>query len=142
MSNFTFPLFCLKILLLLNYSVEIIQRVKMLGNSRFASEKYFFRVQKALITMLGFWPGSDTVRIWQLIFAIFNALEISIHGIFQMNFCIKNIDNVVLLLNGLTPLVTQTITVEKIVIIVWKRKELKRILDYLQDSFVNGKLLI
>lgn len=107
----------------------------------FSDKKYFFFVQRVVIRMLGYWAGSDNISSWQIAFVIFNALEILGYGIFQINFCLQNIDDLVLLLNGLAPLVTQIVIVNKLAVYVWKRKDIKKVLDHLLDSFVNGQFL-
>lgn len=104
----------------------------------FSNEKSFFIVQRILFQIFGFWPGSEVIRSWQIAFAVFNALEIAVNGIFQINFCIKNSNDLVLFLNGITPLVTQAITVQKILVMTWKRKDIKKVLNFLKESFLNG----
>lgn len=110
-----------------------------LNDAFFATEKSFFVVQRVVVRMLGFWPGSDDIRPWQITFAIFNAIEILVYGIFQVNFCIHHTDDLMLVLNGITPFVTQFVMVFKIFILVRKRHDMKKIFDHLQNSFVNGK---
>lgn len=107
--------------------------------SVFSSEKYFFFIPKKVLRLLGFWPGSDVVHPWQIAFAIYNVLVILIYGIFQINFCLKHRDDFVLFLIGCTPLVTQVVTAIKILILIKRRQDVKKILDHLKDSFVNGK---
>lgn len=108
----------------------------------FNEEKNFFFFQRFVLQQLGFWPGSDCIRPWQIAFAIFNAFEILGYAVFQVNFCINNIGDLVLLLNGIAPLVTQIVMVNKILVFVWKRKDIKKVLDYLFDSFVHGSFCI
>lgn len=110
-----------------------------LRENYFESEKSFFIVQKLLFKMFGFWPGSDVIHPFQIGFAIYNTLEIAFHGIFQINFCIKNVDDLVLFLNGVTPLMSQLMLVEQVCVIIWKRKDVKIILDQLKDSIFGGK---
>jgi hypothetical protein len=105
-----------------------------LTNTHYADKKHFFRVQRlAFLTGIGFWPGSD-FHTWQISFAIFNSLEILFYAIFQVKFCIENINDLVSLLSGFTPLVTQVITSIKILIIIWRRNDVKRILSELLDT--------
>lgn len=113
---------------------------RIINDETFGSEKFFFYFPKNIFKFVGFWPGSDNIRWWQIAFAIFNALEVLIYGIFQVNFIIENKDNLVMMLNGLTPLVTQVVTSIKILFIVSRRRDIKKILDYLFNSFVNGEI--
>lgn len=113
----------------------------LLRDELFSDKKYFFFVQRIVTRMLGYWPGSDSISSWQIAFVICNAMEILGYGIFQINFCLQNIDDLVLLLNGLAPLVTQIVIVNKLAVFVWKRKDIKKVLDYLLDSFVNDQFL-
>lgn len=111
-----------------------------LEKSVFASEKYFFFVPRKALRLLGFWPGSDNIRPWQIRFAIYNALVILIYAVFQINFCLKHRNNLVLFLSGCTPLVTQLTAVVKILLLVSRRRDIKKILDHLEDSFANGDI--
>lgn len=111
-----------------------------LEKSVFASEKYFFFIPRKVLRFLGFWPGSDNIRPWQIRFAIYNVLVVLIYAVFQINFCIKHRDSLVLFLNGCTPLVTQLISAIKILLLVSRRREVKKILDHLEDSFANGDI--
>lgn len=104
----------------------------------FENNKYLFIVQRVALSLLGFWPGSEFIHPWQIVFAIVSALEILIYGIFQVNFCINNMGDLVTFLNGVTPLFTQFMVVQKIFVIVWKRRDIKKILDHLQRSFDYG----
>lgn len=107
--------------------------------ARYANKKYFFLVQRlAFLTGIGFWPGSS-FQAWQITFATFNALEILFYAIFQSNYCINNSGNLVLFLGGLTPLITQAVTAVKILLVLRKRHELKRVLDILLGASNLGK---
>lgn len=111
-----------------------------LNNDFFSTKKSFFIAQKLIVSLLGFWPGSEVIHSWQIIFATYIALEITCHGMFQLNFCIRNSNDLVVFLKGATPLLAQMMAVEKICVVIWKRKEIKIVLDKLRDSFVNGKV--
>ena len=54
-------------------------------------------------------------------------------------YCYANRENLVLLLDAMTPVLTQITTALKVLIIVWRRDEMRAILDYLQQSFYFGK---
>jgi hypothetical protein len=108
----------------------------------FGEEKYFFIVQRVIFKLIGFWPEGEEFLAWQMSLAIFNALEILFFASFQVNFCIKNFDNLIELLNGFTPLVTQIITALKIFILIARRNDFKRILDALRESFLKGEFII
>lgn len=105
----------------------------------FSKEKSFFFVQKIVFQMFSFWPGSDAIHPLQIAFAIFNTMEIAINGIFQINFCVKNADDLVLFLNGITPLMTQGMIVVEMSIIIAKRHSIKQIIDKLFVCFVSGE---
>lgn len=106
----------------------------------FDSEKFFFIIQRVGMRFIGLWPSDEAAYTsWLIFFAIFNAMEILLNGIFQVNFCFKNMDALVKFLNGSTPLITQILTAVKILILVWRRNDLKKMLDYLRDAFVTGK---
>lgn len=104
----------------------------------FGHKKYFFIIPRTMIKLIGFWPGSEIFRGWQEALAVVNALEMLVFGVFQANFCLKNKDNLVMFLNGFTPLFSQIVTASKILILVWKRHDVKKILNHLSYSFLNG----
>lgn len=113
--------------------------MKSIRNISFNDEKYFFYISRKVVKFVGFWPSNDVTPL-EIAFAIFNAVEILAYGMFQLYFCFLNKNNLELVLNGLTPLVSQIVTALKIFFFVWKRNDMKKVLDYLYDSFVNGKI--
>jgi len=106
---------------------------------KFESEKNFLLIQRYIIRNIGFWPGSDDIKDWQIAFAIFCPSIVLFIAIFQLWFCLENINNLLEFLRGFTPAMTLILTACKILSIVWKRKEFKDILDFLHNAFVNGK---
>lgn len=110
-------------------------------DSKYNEEKYFFRIQKLGWRFLGFWPASEIISLPQIIFAVFNALEILFNAVFQLNYSYVFRDGgLVPILDGFCPVATQFITALKILVLVAKRKEVKQILDFLHDSFINGRM--
>lgn len=107
---------------------------------RFNDQRFFFRVQKWGWRIVGFWPGNDNVSKFQIALAVANSIEILIYSVFQLMFCYANRDNLVALLDALTPVVTQITTAMKVLIIVSRRDDMRAILDYLKHSFYFGKL--
>lgn len=107
---------------------------------RFSDKKYFFRVQKWGWKIVGFWPGKDNVSTLQIVLAVANSIEVLIYSVFQLMFCYANKDNLVLLLDAMTPVLTQITTAMKVLIIVWRRDDMRAVLDYLKQSFYFGKL--
>lgn len=113
--------------------------VSIVDSERFSNKKYFFRVQKLGWRLIGFWPGSANVTSFQLVLAVLNGLEVLIYGVFQLTFCYVHRNELVTLLDALTPVVTQITSAMKMFVIVWRRNDIKIILDYLQKSFYNSK---
>lgn len=105
---------------------------------RFNDEKYFFRIQKLGWMFIGFWPGSDNIQAYQVAIAVINLMEVLIYGVFQINFCYVNRENLILLLDAMTPLFAQLFTAIKALIVVWKRDKVKIILDHLKQSFIKS----
>jgi len=105
----------------------------------FGDKKYFMIIQRFLVSILGFWPGSDDIKWWQIAFFILAPCEVLFHSIFQVWFCVANVGDAVEVLRAFTPMITQILTAFKALSIVWNRKQFKEILDYLRDAFVNGK---
>lgn len=114
-------------------SFEELSRVE-----RFSERKYFFRIQKIGWRFIGFWPGSDNVSTFQLALAILNGLEVLIYCACQFSFCYENRGNLVIILDALTPAITQFTSAMKIFFIVYNRREIFAILRYLSDSFESG----
>lgn len=109
-----------------------------LAVERFTDKKSFFRIQKWGWRLIGFWPGSDVVTRLQLALAVLNILEVLIYGVFQFTFCYVNRGNLVVLLDALTPWLTQITSSFKVAIIIWNRRDIKVVLDYLMESFSVG----
>lgn len=112
----------------------------MLDTERFQDKKFFFRVQQFGWKIVGFWPGIDNVSTPLVVLAIANSIEILVYSVFQLLYCYESADNLVFLLDALTPVLTQITTAIKVLVIVARREDLRSILDYLKQSFCNGKL--
>lgn len=112
--------------------------VSIFNIERFCDRKYFFAVQKLGWKLIGFWPGDDHITTFQLSLAVLNSLEVLIYGYFQLVFCYANLDNLVILLDTMTPFLTQITSAVKILVIFWKRHDLKKVLDHLKESFCHG----
>lgn len=109
-----------------------------MDTEQFSEKKFFFRVQKVGWKIVGFWPGSDNVSTFQTVLAVANCIEILIYSVFQLMYCYTNLDNLVFLLDALTPVLTQITTAMKVLIIVKKRDDMRAILDFLKKSFYFG----
>lgn len=109
--------------------------------TEFYHKKYFFIVQKLGWKILGFWPSSANISKLRIVLAVANSFEILIYSMFQLMYCYSNLDNLVLLLDALTPVVTQITTAVKVLIIVSRRADLGVILNYLKESFYFGKFV-
>jgi hypothetical protein len=108
--------------------------------SKFKAKKFFFPIQMLGWKILGFWPGSKHISKLQLAFILFNVFEVLIYGTFQLNFCYQNRENLVVVLDAMTPLATQLTTSIKILVIVAWRNELKQVLDSLRECFLDGEV--
>jgi hypothetical protein len=106
---------------------------------RFSQKKFFFPIQKLGWKFIGLWPGSDNITKLHLTIAVLNAFEVLIYSVFQFWFCYENRNKLVVLLDAVTPLGTQFTSAIKILLIVWRRHDLKVILDYLKNAFYNGE---
>jgi len=107
--------------------------------SVYGDKKYFLRMQKFVIRMNGyFWPGSDNTKDWQLVLAVLSPVEALCFVVFQVWFCLANISDIVEFLRGFSPMVVHALVAMKLLSIVWNRKDLKKILDFLYASFLNG----
>lgn len=113
--------------------------LSFLSVEKFSDKKFFFPIQRLGWRIIGFWPGSDNITKLQIFIAVFNALEILVYSFFQFNFCFLNRGKLIVVLDALTPLATQFTSGLKILYIVWWRREIKQILDFLRDAFDNGK---
>lgn len=120
--------------------IRILLRMSgILDTERFQDKKYFFRVQKWGWNIVGLWPGMENVSMWRIVLAIANSVEILVYSLFQLLHCYESADNLVVLLDALTPVLTQITTAMKVIIIVVRRKDVKYILEYLKQSFYYGK---
>lgn len=112
--------------------------LEIFKDERYMDEKYFFRIQRIFLRFIGFWPSTNYMKNYQIRLAIFNSMIVLVYGVFQLNYCIKS-DSLVDILDALTPASTQIVTGVKVLIVVYRRNEIKIILDYLYEFFVTGK---
>lgn len=117
----------------------IFRMTGILNTERFQEKKYFFRVQKWGWRIVGFWPGMKNISALRIALAVANSIEILVYSVFQLLYCYHSADNLVSLLDALTPVLTQITTAIKVLIIVARRDDIKFILDYVKQSFYNGK---
>ncbi|KAL7037839.1 hypothetical protein ACKWTF_009375 [Chironomus riparius] len=112
---------------------------KLFHRSHFTSKRSFFRIQKFGWKLMGFWLASDEVTRFQLLFLLGNCMEVLIYGIFQCWFIYVHQGNLVVQFDALTPFLTLIPTVLRLLILVWHRNDLKYVLDYLENAFVNAR---
>lgn len=113
--------------------------LSLLNIERFSDKKYFFRIPKIGWNLIGFWPGSDQISSFQICLLILNNLVVLTFNIFQVNFCFINRHNLAIFADASSPLFVQMTMLIKVLVIVWKRYEVKKVLDYLRDSFYSGE---
>ncbi|XP_070502795.1 odorant receptor 24a-like [Chironomus tepperi] len=113
--------------------------LKFLRRSQFESPKTFFRVQKFGWHLMGFWLGSDEVTQFQMKILLTNCFVVLIYGIFQGWFIFENRGKLVVVFDAITPFLTQIPTVLRLLVLVWRRKELKYVLDYLKKNFTEAR---
>lgn len=118
----------------------ILRMTGIFDSQRFVENRYFFRVQKWGWKIVGFWPGIEKVSSLRIALAVANSIEILVYSVFQLLYCYHSADNLVFVLDALTPVLTQITTAMKVLIIVARRNDLKFILDFLKQSFYYGKL--
>lgn len=118
-------------------NMKSIQRI--VSVEKFGEEKFFFRMQRIGSFFNGFWPGDENWTRFRLNFAIFNSMEILIYAIFQLIFIVEHLSELVVVLDALTPLVTQIVVAIKLLVVHNQRHQLRDILRYLKGNFVNGK---
>lgn len=117
--------------------MEKIQR--LLSVEKFGEEKYFFAMQRVGSFFNGFWPGYEKVSKFRLSLSIFNAMEILIYSIFQLQFIIEHGNDLKIVLDALTPCATQIVCGIKLLVVFHQRHQLRIIFKYLRENFVNGK---
>jgi hypothetical protein len=112
----------------------------LFDTDRYTSKEYFFRLQKFGWRLMGFWIGSDDISKIQFYFLLFNCSEVFGYGVFQTVYFYTVRSNLVELFDAITPFATQIPTVIRVLFIVYHRKYIKLVLDYLKTSFENGLL--
>lgn len=118
---------------------NFLKMFSLLNIERFSDKKYFFRIPKIGWNLIGFWPGSDRISSFQIGLLVLNNLVVFIYSIFQVNFCYVNRKNFAIFADASSPLFIQVTMLIKIFVIVWKRHEVKEVLDFLGDSFYSGE---
>ncbi|KAG5669908.1 hypothetical protein PVAND_000198 [Polypedilum vanderplanki] len=103
--------------------------------NNFMRNESFYRIQKLSWKLLGFFIGNNEVSKFKFFLLIFNCMEVLVYGIFQLYYSYEHRENLKLVLDGLTPWLTEIPCVLRILILVWYRKDVKKVLDYLKDIF-------
>lgn len=112
---------------------------RITDTKQFQNKQFFFRVQKWGWRVVGFWPGLGNVPKPRIVLSVANSIEILVYSVFQLMYCYESADNLTLLLDALTPVLTQITTAIKVLFIVARRDDIKFVLDYLKESFYKGK---
>jgi len=101
----------------------------------FGDRKYFLIVQRWIVQLIGFWPGSDDIRIWQVALAFLSPLESFFVVAFQLAYFFTSNSSFLEYLRMFSQIVVQVMNAFKILFIALRRKELKTILDFLKKGF-------
>jgi len=105
----------------------------------FDDKKFVLVVQRLILRNIGFWPGDDNIKKWQIVFAIFAVIELSMFAVFHFSYCLANIEDLAEFLRIFLSAVVHLIISLKFLVIIWKRKDFKRIIDFILKAFVEGK---
>lgn len=115
---------------------------RIVSVEKFGEAKFFFLMQRIGCFFNGIWPGDAEWTKFRLSFAIFNAMEILIYAIFQLWFIFEHGNELIVVLDALTPLATQIVVGIKLLVVRHQRHHLRVIIKYLKENFVNGELHI
>jgi len=106
----------------------------------FDDKKFVLLAQRQSIRNVGFWPGDDNIKKWQIAFAIVSVVELLVFVTFQFRHCFSNTDDLAEFLRGLLASVSQGLIALKLLVIIVKRRDFKRIIDFILKAFDDGEL--
>lgn len=102
-------------------------------NFKYLDKLNFFKVQRLFLRFVGFWPGDDKNSKFGLFRAILHATFLYIVVGFEINFAFVFSDKLALVLDCLTPTCTKFVTATKILVVLWRRKQIKILLNIICD---------
>ena len=112
--------------------------LEIFKDERYMDEKYFFCIQRIFLRCNGFWLSTNYMKSYHIGVAIFCSMLVLVYGVFQLNYCIKS-ESLLDILDALTPAATQIVTGVKVLFVIYRRNEIKIVLDQLHELFVTGK---
>jgi len=105
----------------------------------FDDKKFVLLAQRLIIRNVGFWPGDDKIRNWQIVFAIVSIIELLLFVVCEFWFSFAHIDDLAEFLRNFLVATTQFIIALKLLVIIWKRKDFKLIIDFIPKAFNDGE---
>jgi len=106
----------------------------------FDDKKNVLIVQRFCLRRIRFWPGDDGIKNWQVLFAIASAFGLLTFAICQFWYSFVNIENFTEFLRAFSSPVSQTTDAFKLLVVVARRKDFKRIIDFILKAHSEGKL--
>jgi len=134
-SSFSSPLYSLASRSKFHFSFSHRRKMKL----NFDDKKFVLLVQRLCIRNIGFWPGSDNIKNWQITFAIVAVIELLVFVVFQLAYCFAHIDDLAKFLQVFMQTIVQIIIALKFLVIIWKRNDFKRIIDCIVKAFDDGE---
>lgn len=113
--------------------------LEIFKDSRYLDVSYYFKFHKYLMRFLGYWPGDPPSARALLVFALGILFEL-FFVLFEMNFAFHNYIDLAIVLDSLTGITPKMVTVFKLLIIIYNRKEVSEMLLILKNYFEEGDI--
>jgi len=108
----------------------------------FDDKENILLAQRWILRGVGFSPGDDNIKKWQMSFAVASVINILFFLVFQFWNCFANINDMAEFLRGFSISVPQVFVAIKLLILIVKRKDFKRIIDFIVKAFAEGELFM
>jgi len=105
----------------------------------FDDKKFVLFVQRLVIRNIGLWPGNDNIKKWQIVFAIVSVIELLLFAVCEFSYSFAHINDLAEFLRSLLAAVVQFILAVKLLVIIWRRQDFKRIIDSILKAFNDGE---
>ena len=110
---------------------------KVFENSRYSDGSYFFKIHKYLMRFLGYWPG-DPPSACRVFICFLGVLYSLFFCAFELNFAYHNSKDLAIMLDSLTGITPKVVTIIKLMMIMYYRKEVSEMLHTLKKYFEDG----
>lgn len=115
--------------------------LSLFQDSRYSDIKYFFIFPSYVMRLAGYWPG-DPICQRKVVLCVLGVFLVQFFCIFELNFVFHNSDDLARMLDVLAGTTTRVVTAFKLLIVMYHRENIAKMLKTLRKYFKDGNFFL